>query len=285
MRDWQGHLREALQSPVQVLRVQALSGGDIAEAVKIETSRGSFFGKSHPSLDFGVEAETLRMLKASGTSLCIPEVLGAGHGWLLLEFVPRGRPGPGYDEALGRGLAELHARKSDRFGFPFDTTCGATQQPNPREEEWATFYREHRIRHQLDLLFDRGRIGSREARPIEVVLDRIEDWVGPACEPALIHGDLWSGNVYANQQGQPTLIDPAAYYAHPEAELGMMTLFGGFPERTYRAYESHSDVAADWRDRNELYRLYHLMNHANLFGGSYVSAAVDCAKRCISSFG
>lgn len=283
MIEWRDILSDLLGSSTNLLKMEPVSGGDVSEAVRLITSKGSFFGKHHPALDFRAEAEGLSALRSSGTSLCIPAVLGQGEHFLLLEFVPRGRPGPGYDRALGQGLAEIHAKKADRFGFHCDTYCGATRQPNDWERSWVTFYAENRLQMLVDRLSEEGILSYDECAQVERVIRELPSLVGPTEEPALIHGDLWSGNVYPNERGHPTLVDPAAYYGHPEAELGMMTLFGGFPETIYEAYEAASGIDAEWRGRVELYRLYHLLNHAVLFGGSYVTSAVDSARRCLRS--
>lgn len=282
MTDWIPRLESALGQSVDLRAERPVGGGDISAAVRLDTSQGVFFGKSHPGMDFRIEANSLQALRDSGTSLRIPPVVGHGPGWLLLEFVERGRPGPQYDEALGLGLAELHGSRADRYGFPFDTLCGATPQPNTPDSDWARFYGDRRIRYQAQRLRDAGKIDRRQLELFEGLAERLPELVGEPLPPSLIHGDLWSGNVFADGSGLPTLIDPAAYHAHPEAELGMMTLFGNFSKRVYDVLVANSDLASDWRARNEVYRLYHVMNHANLFGGGYVGSSVESARRCLS---
>jgi protein-ribulosamine 3-kinase len=190
--------------------------------------------------------------------------------FLVLEHLSAGRRRADFDEALGRGIAELHRATADHFGFHTDNYCGATPQPNPWTPQWIEFYGVSRLGYQLRLATDATRLSSTETQRIESLITRLGEWIDePANGPSLIHGDLWSGNLHADAGGGPALIDPAAHYAHREAELGMMTLFGGFSGRVFAAYDEAFPLEPGWRDRNRLYQLYHLLNHLNLFGGGY----------------
>lgn len=269
---------------------RALGGGCINEALAIDTSAGPFFVKSNgdPIADlFTAEAAGLEAMRGSGTSLGIPRVIcfedprPGAPGFLVLELMTPGRRKPDFTEALGRGLAELH-RTSDARGFGFDvrTYCGTTPQPNRWAADWLEFYRARRLGHLLRRLVDDGHFGRADAKITEALLTKLEDRLTTDDEaPALIHGDLWSGNLHATAAGEPALIDPACYFAHREAELGMMTLFGGFGARAFDAYEEAFPLAPGWRERNPLYELYHVMNHAHLFGGGYVSQALSIIRR------
>jgi fructosamine-3-kinase len=200
----------------------------------------------------------------------------AAPGFLVTTFLEPERRAADFEEALGRGLAELNAATRDAFGFEIDTYCGTTTQPNPDTGRWVDFYRTHRLAHQLRLSrrrYDRGAV-----RTFEALFVQLDDLLGDDEPPALIHGDLWSGNLHADGP-RPALIDPAVAYAHREAEIGMMTLFGGFSARVFAAYEEVRPLRPGWRERNPLYELYHVMNHATLFGGGYVSQAVGIAQR------
>ena len=133
---------------------------------------------------------------------------------------------------------------------------------------------------ELQILMAAGLLGASERRDVERLLSRLPQLLGGSSEPpALIHGDLWSGNLIADEAGSPALIDPAAYYGHREAELGMMTLFGGFGGRVYEAYDQAFPLEPGWRARNPIYQLYHLMNHLNLFGGSYRGQVMSIVRR------
>jgi fructosamine-3-kinase len=266
----------------RILRTTALGGGCINHAAKIETSRGVFFAKwndAPPPAMFEREAACLEALRSANSSLAIPEVIAFSNEFLVTELLEPGPRVKDFDERLGRGLAELHRASADAFGFETDTYCGTTLQPNPRTDRWVDFYREHRLGHQLRLL--RSAIGKSDAERFEKLLDRLPDLLGPEEGPALIHGDLWSGNLHVTRAGLPALIDPASYYAHREAELGMMTLFGGFGARVYDAYSEAFPLDPGWRERNPLYQLYHVANHATLFGGGYAGQMMGIVRRYV----
>lgn len=283
-------LSERFGEPVSVTGSRGIGGGCINEAMALETSKGRFFAKSNASVLEGLfarEAAGLSAMRKSGTRLAVPRVIcfedpaPGAPGFLITELLEPGRRERGFDEALGRGLAELHRATSDRgFGFEVDTYCGSTVQPNGWMDRWVDFYRERRIGFQMKLGRDRGVFSKGDARATESFLARLDDLLaGPAEPPALIHGDLWGGNLHVAPDGRPSLIDPAVYYGHREAELGMMTLFGGFSGRVFDAYHEAWPLEPGWRDRNALYTLYHLMNHANLFGGGYTGQAMSIVRR------
>lgn len=233
---------------------------------------------------FAAEAAGLEALRASGSGLVVPAPLawsdeGPGRSFLALEYVPVGRRETDFDAALGRGLAALHRQSDPRgFGFELDGYCGATPQPNPWRPTWLEFYGEQRLEHQLRLAGARG-LGPEALADGARVVARLESLIGPPEPSALIHGDLWSGNLHTSPEGAPGLIDPAAYYGHREAELGMMVLFGGFSERVFAAYDEAFPLAPGWRERLDLYTLYHVLNHYVLFGGSYGTQAARILAR------
>lgn len=275
----------ALGRPVGPLRLEPLAGGCINRAARVELAGRACFVKWNdhdlPG-QFAVEAAGLEALRASGTRLVVPGVVlardaGPGRSFLVLELVPAGRPGPALDEALGRGLAELHRASDPRgFGFERDGYCGATPQPNGWLPTWADFYRQRRLLPQARLARSRG---LDDGGLLDRLAARLDGLVGDPEPPALIHGDLWSGNQYADRDGRPVLVDPAAYYGHREAELGMMELFGGFSPRVYDAYHEAFPLGPGWRERVPLYSLYHVLNHWNLFGGGYGQQALRLARR------
>ena len=273
---------------VRIERRSSLGGGSINQTELIETTAGPFVIKSHGAGAgpmFQAEADGLVALGASGTSLAIPKVIHVEAGrrpFLVLEYLNPGPRTKQFDEALGRGLAELHRTSATRFGFDRDNFCGATTQPNPWTDRWVEFYGAWRIGHQLALASDAGLLSGVERAAVERLVMHLGNWIDePATGPSLIHGDLWSGNLHRDQEGRPALIDPAAYYGHREAELGMMLLFGGFSARVIAAYDEAFALEAGWRDRNPLYQLYHLMNHLNLFGGGYHGDVMATVRRYV----
>jgi len=273
---WAGALSSALGRPVRIARSEAVGGGDISDVARLHTDAGTFIAKSHPSPPTGLfqaEAAGLAALLASGTSLRIPRVIAIGDrmpAWLILEDLGAGRPSAEFDEAFGRGLAELHRHTAAQFGFEQDTFCGTTRQPNAWTDSWIEFYRQSRLGFQLDLATRAHLLSADEASRVSRLIDTLDTIIDePADGPSLIHGDLWSGNLHVASNGAPSLIDPSVSFAHREAELGMMRLFGGFSERVYAAYHEAFPLEPDWRERNPIYELYHLLNHLNLFGGGY----------------
>jgi fructosamine-3-kinase len=282
-------IERATGAPVRILRRTPLGGGSINDTARIETTAGTFVVKSHrqaPANMFRAEADGLTALRASGTTLAIPRVVAVGGSdpdgtsFIVLEHIEPSRRRADFDERLGRGLAELHRSTASQFGFHSDTYCGTTPQPNPWTSEWVAFYGASRLGYQLRLATDAGRLSPIDQQRIESMIGRLSEWIEePASGPSLIHGDLWSGNLHVDADGQPALIDPAAYYAHREAELGMMALFGGFSARVFDAYDEAFPLEPGWRDRNSLYQLYHLMNHLNLFGGGYHGQVMSLVRR------
>ncbi len=282
-------LAAALGTPVVVYDLENATSGSINDAAVARTSEGSYFVKwnSRPIPDqFDREAEGLDALRTAGTSLRIPRPIaweqGDSHepGFLVLEYLERGTPVADFDERLGRGLALLHQATAPQFGFANDNYCGATTQPNPWTDDWVTFYAEHRLRHQLHLASKTRGVANADFAAFDRLLLRLDDLLATDPEPpALIHGDLWSGNQHVTRNGLPSILDPAAYYAHREAELGMMQLFGGFSPRVWAAYDEAYPLQPGWRERLPLYELYHVINHYNLFGGGYGAQAFAIARR------
>ena len=168
---------------------------------------------------------------------------------------------------------------SGPFGFEEDNYIGATPQPNAWTDDWVTFFAEQRLGFQLRLAADNG-FGGELARLGERLLSRLGELIDEPAEPAcLLHGDLWGGNYLCDAEGQPVLIDPAAYYGRREAELAMTTLFGGFDSAFYGAYEEAWPLAPGSAERLEIYKLYHLLNHLNLFGGGYLGGCLGVLRR------
>lgn len=284
-------LNHALPGDFSITDARPVSGGDINEAALVETEQQRFFVKWNydaPADLFEREVEALHTMCEAETELVIPEPLQARRpqgrfpATIAMTYIEPGRPGPDYDERLGRGLAQLHAVSNEAFGFFNDNYCGTTPQPNDWTDDWAEFYGRRRLEHQLELIADRRRVSSEQRRLFDQLLDDIDELVGPGdVAPSLIHGDLWSGNVLATAEGYPAIVDPAAYFGHPEAEIGMMELFGGFSNTVYAAYREVGALLDGWRRRVPLYSLYHLMNHYYLFGGHYGCRVFETVRELV----
>lgn len=255
-----------------VERLTPVGGGCINNGARLETDSGVLFflkqNASAPPQMFTREAEGLRAISVPGGPR-VPEPLLAGEDYLLLEDL---RPAPrqsDYWAEFGRQLATLHDHTDPEFGFDHDNFLGSTLQPNPRTADGHHFFAEQRLGFQIRLARDNGLLDAQDVRLLEMLAGRLDELV-PEQPASLIHGDLWSGNATTGAAGEPAVIDPAAHYGWAEAELGMTALFGGFADRFYAAYEEVRPLAAGWRARLPLYNLYHLLNHVNLFGRSYL---------------
>jgi fructosamine-3-kinase len=279
-------LSEVTGQKVIIQTEKSLGGGCINHATKLETNVGNFFLKWNnncPADIFLREAESLQELKkAAEDLLAIPEVFAAKHvdetpGFLVLEFLENNRSSFNADEKLGRGLAKIHQFTHPEFGFYNNNYCGATLQNNSWKNNWAAFFRDNRIQFLLNLIEKEKPLPASEMVIYEKLLQRIESLIPKEYTPVLIHGDLWSGNYMISEKG-PVLIDPASYYADREMEFAIMTMFGGFSQRFYGAYNEVSPLPTDWKQRNSLYQLYHVLNHYYLFGGGYRTQALQIAK-------
>ena len=269
-----------------VVDARPLGGGCIANAQQLRLASGRSFllksGVAHPEMLL-TEANGLREL-ARAKALRVPEVHLQEAEFLLLEFIEPGKPGSDFFERFGRAFAELHRFQAAEFGFYEDNFIGATPQqnrPTPHTAtNWPAFYYEHRLRFQYRLAERNGRLSDalrRDFRPLEANIEQI--LAGSEEPPCLLHGDLWSGNFLVDEGGNACLIDPAVYYGHREADLAMTRLFGGFGEAFYRAYQEAYPLPPGYEYREDLYKLYHVLNHLNLFGRGYLAQAEALLRR------
>lgn len=266
-----------------------VGGGDINRAFRVETSdEVAFLKLNAPDLAgmFAAEAAALEEIAASG-SLRVPAVLAHGvtedGSFLLLEHLEL-RPGDARAaEDLGRGLAAMHGVVATVHGWQCANFIGSTPQRNDEDADWARFWREQRLRPQLELAGRNG-LGAGVQRAGEALLAGVEALLaGHSPAPSLLHGDLWGGNWSALPDGTPVVYDPASYHGDAEADLAMTRLFGGFPAPFYDAYHELRPASDGWELRDGLYRLYHVLNHANLFGGGYVGQAERLMGRLASA--
>ncbi len=270
---------------VKVVDRQRVSGRDINRAYSLELSSGEcVFLKSNRAglLDmFTAEAHGIEALRATGT-IGAPEPLAVGtdenNAFLIMEYLSSAPRRSDYWETFGHELAMLHRAKcGPRFGFPTDNYIGSTPQQNAHMDSWVAFFRERRLIPQMKLAW--RLLDERTRHNLTRITDRLDTLLPEPAFPSLIHGDLWSGNALCGPDGKAWILDPAAYVGHFEAELAMTELFGGFPERFYRAYDEVNPIDRGYADRRDLYNLYHLLNHLNLFGLSYLSNVSSIANR------
>jgi fructosamine-3-kinase len=272
-----------------VARVEPVAGGDVNRALRLRLDDGrTLFVKHRPDAPSGMyaaEADGLSWLAAGDGGLRLPAVAAVGEEegarFLALEWIERGRPGDGYDERLGRGLAALHAAGAPAFGLERDNWIGTLPQQNAQAPTWAAFYGERRLGPLGRQAVDRRLLPAGAGDRLERLIARLDDLCGPQEPPSRLHGDLWGGNAMADAEGLPVLVDPAVYGGHREVDLAMMRLFGGFSARCFAAYEEASPLAAGHEDRVDLYQLYPLLVHVLLFGGAYAGRAQRALARYV----
>ena len=255
----------------------AVGGGCINQALRVQYGAVTYFVKLNTASQagmFAAEARDLQELRSSHT-LRVPEPVCWGDNgesaWLVMENLQFG--GRGDPAALGEGLAAMHRITRRQFGWVQDNTIGSTPQTNTPTDDWIEFWREQRLRFQLELAARHG-YGGRLQLQGEKLLDEFSGlFADYAPQASLLHGDLWSGNYAYTHDGKPAIFDPAVYYGDREADLAMTELFGGFGADFYAAYRAHYPLDPGYAVRKTLYNLYHVLNHLNLFGGGYHAQA------------
>ena len=256
----------------------AVGGGCIAHACRVETNGRPLFlkyGDEAVARTFPGEAAGLEALAAADSPLTVPSVLATAPpaderpGFLVMEWINSGRKGRRFWATFGEGLAALHRHTADAYGFEQDNYIGQSPQPNEWMDRWPSFFREQRLEPQVRMAREGGRWRDAWTAPLDRLYRRLPEVLPPAPEASILHGDLWNGNYMVTATGEPALIDPAVYHGHREADLAMTELFGGYDDRFYEAYRSAWRLAPGYEERKEIYNLYHLLNHLNLFGGGY----------------
>jgi fructosamine-3-kinase len=250
-----------------------MSDGQTSYFVKLNTAAGQKM--------FEAEADALKELADTNT-IKVPQPIthgaASGQSYLILEALPFGSSKPGSWEAMGQQLAQLHRSTTKRFGWQRDNTIGSTPQHNNWTDDWPTFFREQRLGPQFQLAKGNGFKFARADELLEHVADILADH-SPA--PSILHGDLWSGNAGFLHDGTPVIFDPATYYGDRETDLAFSEFFGGFPSDFYQAYEKEWPLPPGYEKRKTLYNLYHVLNHANLFGGGYAGQAQSMVNRLV----
>ncbi|MEG4578432.1 fructosamine kinase family protein [Microcoleus sp. MON1_C5] len=282
---------------------RSVSGGCINQGYYISSSARAYFAKLTPASQvamFEAEALGLQQMRATQT-IRVPEpICWATEGnsaYIVLEWLDlESRGGDRAWEEMGRQLAAMHkytppnlpfarggkkpnsARVRGCFGWDINNTIGSTIQINNWTANWAEFWAEHRIGYQLKLARDRRGHFPQGERLLEMISQLL---AGYEPQPSLVHGDLWGGNVGVTSAGEPVIFDPAAYFGDREVDIAMTELFGGFPRQFYRGYNQVWPLDAGYEQRKTIYNLYHILNHFNLFGGSYESQANQMINRIL----
>ena len=294
-------LNEAITSlfgdNLRIVSKRPVHGGDINESYCLSLSDGSAVFMKCNSLNnlsfFEAEAKGLEALRKAD-AIGVPKALALGTdkpqrmSFLLMEYLEHGAKLTRYWEMFGRELAMLHRAEclvfttidgsnNFPFGFTHDNYIGASPQLNTPKENWITFFRECRLLPQIRMAeryFD-----SKTRKQCTKLLDHLDAYLKEPEFPSLIHGDLWSGNAVCGPNGKAWILDPAVYVGHYEAELAMTELFGGNPDSFYQAYNEVTPIDSGYRDRRDLYNLYHMLNHLNLFGATYLGSVQRILNR------
>ena len=287
---------------VQIERGFPVQGGDINKSYGIQLSNGNLlFMKSNEKskVDFFVkEAHNLKAIAKTNT-IATPKILGfgtedgeeVGYSFLLLDFVELGNLDANFWENFAENLGNMHKSTTEAFiskedlaegkifGFYEDNYIGKTKQINSPKKTWVDFFRENRLAPQFKMA--EKYFSTEDSKLIDKLLDNLADFLIEPRSPSLLHGDLWAGNVMCDTKPQAMLIDPACYVGHPEADIAMTELFGGFSDRFYAAYKNTGLLQPQYEERRDLYNLYHLLNHLNMFGESYLPAVKSILEKYV----
>lgn len=285
------HIARATGEPFAPRTQQVVGGGYVNTACVLADGNRRYFVKLNDAAKaamFEAEAAGLEEILASGAIRAPRPVchgVADGAAFLVLEYLELGDGSPAAHETLGRQLAQMHRNTADRHGWRIDNTIGSTPQVNTPDSDWITFWREWRLGFQLTLAARNGHGGSLQ-RTGERLMDRFPTlFAGYAPPPSLLHGDLWSGNYGVDSAGRPVIFDPAVYYGDRETDIAMTELFGGFPPRFHAAYREAFPLDPGYAARKNLYNLYHILNHLNLFGGGYRAQAESMMDGLLAEIG
>ena len=282
------HISQSIGNDFQINQTSSVSGGDINSAYKISGLNSQqqtlhFFVKINSiklSNMFQVEYESLLELSQNKLmQIPTPICFGSSHdkAYLILEYIPINTHGD--SRLMGKALAQMHKITASQYGWINNNFIGSTTQSNQTHSDWLSFWRDERMIPQFEMLYNKGYQSylSPAADKFLLHLETLLASHNPAA--SLLHGDLWSGNYAYNESGQPVIFDPALYYGDRETDLAMTELFGGFDESFYTSYNEVWPLEKGYKDRKTLYNLYHILNHANLFGTSYLNQAINMLER------
>lgn len=258
-----------------------LSGGDINEVFLLNCSEGNFVVKINSASKFPAmfeaEAKGLQLLKKN-SNFKIPKVIATGTyqntAYLILEYIPSGKPSKNFSEKFAEALASLHKTTAGDFGLDHDNYIGSLPQQNGFCSSAPEFYITQRLEPQFKMAAENG----FQFKNLVGFFKNISEAI-PKEPPALVHGDLWNGNYMVSETGKPVLIDPAVAFAPREMDIAMMKLFGGFSDEIFSNYNALFALGEGWKERLPLWQLYYLLVHLNLFGSGYLSQVNSAIKK------
>jgi fructosamine-3-kinase len=271
------------QQHIEVKKLQQVFGGDINQTFQLQTNAGSFFLKLNDGVSkdmFEKEFDGLRLLYSTNT-IRIPKPLLCGsfenNIFLITEFINKGYASKSFWKIFAQQLAALHKHSQPQFGLKSNNYIGSLLQQNTFCNTWADFYSNYRIMPLMQKALSNNKCGKEDVLLAEKLCSRFND-LFPSESPALVHGDLWSGNYMSNENGDPVIYDPAVYYGNREMDIAMSLLFGGFDKTFYILYNEVLPLQPNWKERTQLYQLYPLLVHLNLFGGHYYQSVMNIIK-------
>ncbi len=257
-----------------------ITGGCINDAYKIKTAKGRIYflkinNSPQPQMFESEAAGLLELKKANAIN--VPEVIHVSTNFLLLEYIPKGVKNKNFWEMFGRSFAMLHKFTASSYGFYTDNFLGSNIQINHPGTSltWSEFFFTNRLLFQFKLAEKNNLVDSLLRNSFIKLEKRINSILDDQVLPSLLHGDLWSGNFLVSEDGSAWLIDPAVYYGHREADLAMTKLFGGFDDTFYASYNNEFPLDKNHEYRESIYKLYHILNHLNIFGKSYYQQAIS----------
>ena len=283
--------------PIQITHHHQVFGGDINQTFHLKTDGGSFFLKlnhSHLKDMFEREFEGLKLLHQTKTikipepflygnfsNNIIPEQPGySSHNeqiFLITEYIQKGSPSKNFWQTFAHQLVALHTFSQDQFGLLAGNYVGSLPQQNNYCNSWPEFYATQRIMPLMQLAYNQNKCSKEDLLSAENLCGRLHD-LFPEEKPALLHGDLWSGNFMSGPNGEPVVYDPAVYYGNREMDTAMSLLFGGFDKRFYDHYNEAFPLQPNWEKRIRLCQLYPLLVHLILFGGHYYNSVLGVIK-------
>jgi len=288
------HMSLVLNRTIRFQNSQSVTGGDINNSFKLTDAKNKpwFIKTNKPSkLDmFEAEAAGLKALRET-QSFRIPQSICYGkndqYAYLVLEYLHLSPNSA--QKFTGQALAKMHryypsqqSKMSNLFGWERDNTIGSTPQANQYHKNWISFWKQERLLFQLNLAKSKGYSSSNYEKGLKLADNLAAFFTTYTPRPSLLHGDLWSGNCASDEQGKPVIFDPAVYWGDRETDLAMTELFGGFNQQFYAAYHADYPLDQGYKTRKQLYNLYHILNHYNLFGGSYASQAARMTVRLLA---
>lgn len=276
-------LSQHLGLPLQINSHRQVFGGNINHTYCLYTSAGTFFLKlnanSFPCM-FQKEFEGLQLLHQTlSIKIPLPVVYGSfdDSTFLITEFIEEGGASKNFWQTFANQLASLHRYSNSRFGLSSANYIGMLAQQNNYCDSWQEFYTTQRLQPLMQLAFNQNKCSEEDLIAAEKLCDRLYNLL-PEAIPALVHGDLWSGNFMCDRNGSPVIYDPAVYYGNREMDIAMSLLFGGFDKSFYDFYNEAFPLQPGWKSRVPLHNLYPLLVHLILFGGGYYHKVINIIK-------